>query len=57
MLKIDSDEIWTMEDGTEIQVRDMTESHAKNILRMILRKSRERESYVLYDDDDWGDRW
>ena len=31
-----SDEIWVMKDGTEIQVRDMTEDHAKNVLRMLI---------------------
>ena len=30
-----SKEIWTMRDGTEIRVRDMTDTHLKNCRRMI----------------------
>lgn len=32
------DEFWTMRDGTQIAVMDMTEQHAKNCLRMLIRK-------------------
>ena len=56
------DEIWTQKDGTEILVNDMTEAHAKNALRMILRNRRIRLDH--YSDwsygedvgDGWGDR-
>lgn len=35
------DEYWTTRDGRQIAVGDMTEQHAKNCLRMILRRNRE----------------
>lgn len=34
------DEVWVMEDGTKIPVSELTEAHAKSILRMILRRNR-----------------
>jgi len=34
------DEVWTTRDGREIEVGNMTEAHAKNALRMMLRKRR-----------------
>lgn len=34
------DEVWTTKDGREIEVGNMTEAHAKNALRMVLRKRR-----------------
>lgn len=37
------DEAWMTEDGQMIQIQDLTEAHAKNILRMILRQRRESE--------------
>lgn len=37
-----TEEVWTMKDGKEILVGEMTESHAKNALRMILGKDRRR---------------
>ncbi len=36
------DEIWTMRDGTKIAVSDMEESHVRNALRMVIRKTRRR---------------
>ena len=33
------DEIWTTKDGKEIEVKDLTESHAKNIIRYLIRNS------------------
>jgi len=36
------DEIWTMKDGSKIQVGEMTEDHAKNALRMVLRNRRKK---------------
>lgn len=39
------DEQWTMKDGKEIAVSDMSEEHVKNILRMLIRLQRERELY------------
>jgi hypothetical protein len=37
-----TDEMWTTQDGRKIAVGDMEESHVRNVLRMILRKRRER---------------
>jgi len=34
------EEVWTTRDGSKILVRDMTEEHAKNALRMAIRKIR-----------------
>ena len=33
---------WTMKDGEKINVDDMTESHLRNVLKMILRNQKER---------------
>jgi len=33
------DEIWTQKNGVKIAVGDMTEAHAKNTLRFIIRKN------------------
>lgn len=41
MAEID-DEVWTTRDGREIPVRDLQDEHCRNILRMLLRKRRER---------------
>jgi hypothetical protein len=38
------DEIWKCQDGRLIAVGDMTEAHAKNALRMILRNNRQRRA-------------
>lgn len=35
-----SDEIWTTRDGREISVGEMDEEHVRNVLRMLLRKTR-----------------
>lgn len=37
------EEAWMTEDGQMIQIQDLSEAHAKNILRMILRQRRESE--------------
>lgn len=37
------DEVWITADGKEIPIGDLTEPHAKNILRMLLREHRENE--------------
>lgn len=37
------DEVWIQRDGTPIAVGDMTEGHAKNTLRMILRNRKKKE--------------
>ena len=39
------DEVWTTEDGTEILIGDLSEEHAKNILRMLLKNRREEQDY------------
>ena len=41
MLK--NDEEWITKDGKKIMVGDMTEEHAKNVLRMLLRRRRDGE--------------
>jgi hypothetical protein len=38
------DEMWKCQDGRLIAVGDMTEAHAKNVLRMILRNNRQRRA-------------
>jgi septum formation topological specificity factor MinE len=38
------DEIWKCQDGRLVAVGDMTEAHAKNALRMILRNRREQRA-------------
>ena len=47
------DLVWTTRDGTGIPVRDMTEEHAKNALRMMMRKhpNLSREPDELPDED------
>ena len=42
-----ADEQWKMKDGKMINVGDMTEGHAKNCLRLMLRWLRDRK-----EDDD-----
>jgi hypothetical protein len=45
-----ADELWTQRDGTKIAVGDMSESHVRNALRMVLRNQRrtlERELFLL----------
>ena len=34
-----TDLIWTTADGTQIAVEDMTEAHAKNCLRVLMRRN------------------
>ena len=66
------DRLWAMEDGTMIRVGDMSENHAKNCLRVLMRRVDEYNKAVVregqeefdqdwrdmyYDsDDNWGDR-
>lgn len=38
-----NDEVWTKADGTKILISQMTEQHAKNALRSLIRKARERQ--------------
>lgn len=35
---------WTMKNGQQIDVDDMTESHLRNTLKMIIRKSNKRKA-------------
>ena len=52
------EEVWTTQDGKTIAVDDMTEEHAKNALRMILRKSRGKmEKVIRFSKDGDGDEW
>ena len=41
----DDDEIWMTADGNTIKIKDMSEEHAKNCLRMMIRRSREYKFY------------
>ena len=38
--------MWTMKDGQQISVDDMTESHAKNALKMVIKRIQEWEKAV-----------
>lgn len=54
------DEMWTMKDGTRIAVSDMTERHAKNVLRLVIRRivahnNKANSTYKLYDEIMLGD--
>ena len=40
-----NDEVWTKEDGTMIVCQDLDPEHAKNIIRMYLRQTRETQKY------------
>jgi hypothetical protein len=40
-----NDEVWTKEDGTMIVCQDLDPNHAKNIIRMYLRQTRETQKY------------
>ena len=57
------DEVWVTRDGRRIPVGELTEDHAKDILRMILKNKRrriklQRALYALPDmyeeDQKWG---
>jgi hypothetical protein len=54
------DELWTMADGTEIWVREMSESHAKNALRLMIRRARgrglDRDTLDLMDEINFYNR-
>jgi hypothetical protein len=40
MIISNTDEEWTMKDGSKIQVKDMDESHVRNCLRLVIRNLR-----------------
>jgi hypothetical protein len=42
-----AEQYWKREDGEVIAVEDMNEHHAKNVLRKMLNKSRQRGQNVL----------
>lgn len=48
-----SDLQWTMEDGKKIWVNEMSERHAKNCLRMLMRRNEER--MLGEEEADWLD--
>ncbi len=37
---------WTMKNGEKIDVDEMTESHLRNTLKLILRRRKEQETYM-----------
>lgn len=39
-----AEEVWTTLDGRKMKVCEMEESHVRNALRLVLRKSRERDT-------------
>ena len=41
------DECWMAEDGTMYNVQDLTEDHAKNIIRMMIRQDREERQAIM----------
>jgi hypothetical protein len=43
---VENEEIWETEDGTQIPIAELSEEHAKNILRMIIRVTREKRMFV-----------
>ena len=64
-----ADQQWTMQDGTLINVGDMSERHAKNCLRMLMRsvdahnehvimavEVRDNMDYMFDEHNDWGNR-
>jgi hypothetical protein len=42
------EELWTMRDGTQIAVADMTEQHAKHCLRILIRTHMNLSIECLY---------
>ena len=63
------DQQWQMEDGTMINVGDMSERHAKNCLRMLMRSVdahnhhvvmagsfRDNMDFMFDEHNDWGNR-
>jgi hypothetical protein len=47
MKRMTKEQYWKREDGEVIAVGDMNEHHAKNVLRKMLKKSRQRGQDVL----------
>ena len=47
MKRMIAEQYWKREDGEVIAVGDMNEHHAKNVLRKMLNKSRQRGQNVL----------
>lgn len=41
------DEMWTQKDGTRIAVGEMSETHVRNALRIVLRNERRRMARLL----------
>ncbi len=51
------EQYWTPRDGREIAVGDMTEQHAKNVLRKLIREGVYADPYYGKAGPDEGDRW
>ena len=52
---------WTMKNGEKINVDDMTESHLRNTLKMIMRnyydRQREDRKFGVFDETPYCDDW
>ena len=52
---------WTMKNGEKINVDDMTESHLRNVLKMIMRNYDDRvkkdNKFEMFDDTPYADDW
>lgn len=62
---VKQDEVWKTKDGREILVSEMSESHVRAALRMVIRNAKARKQKLLdeiendYNEalhDAWGDR-
>lgn len=40
------DEVWIAKDGRKIPVSELTEEHAKNIIRMLIRKAKSETEFI-----------
>ena len=50
---------WTMKNGEKINIDDMTESHLRNVLKLIIRRLKEesKDDIDSYDDTQYCDDW
>ena len=50
---------WTMKNGEKINIDDMTESHLRNVLKLIIRRLKEepKDDVDSYDDTPFCNNW